>query len=135
MTNPKGEVGYVPVEKSHDALAAGYKYGAPIQDNSTIVAPPSVTGGDVAKALVSTPSLNKVNSAIDSAISAIQNYTPAGREGHPVLAQVGDLIRSAKNLMFGGQEAGNPFGTSSGVLNNPVTQAMAAVPEAAELGR
>ena len=84
--------------------------------------------------MVSTPSLNKVNSAIDSAISAIQNYTPAGREEHPVLAQVGDLIRSAKNLMFGGQEAGNPFGTSSGVLNNPVTQAMAAAPEAAELG-
>ena len=43
-------------------------------------------------------------------------------------------VRNAKELLYGGQDAGKPLGTSSGVMNNPVTQAMSMAPGAAELG-
>lgn len=64
----------------------------------------------------------------------IENYTEQGRKEHPVLSRVGDVTRGAKELLFGGKEAGKPMGTESGVLNNPVTQAMSLAPDAAALG-
>lgn len=41
---------------------------------------------------------------------------------------------SAKELAFGGQAVGKPMGTSSGLLNNPVTAAMGGADDAANLG-
>jgi hypothetical protein len=55
----------------------------------------------------------------------IESYTQEGRAEHPILSRVGDVTRGAKELMFGGQSAGKPMGTSSGVANNPVTSTMA----------
>ena len=63
----------------------------------------------------------------------IENYTQQGRAEHPVLSRVGDVTRNAKELLFGGQEAGKPMGTSSGIANNPVTTAMSLAPGGAQL--
>jgi predicted GNAT family acetyltransferase len=66
----------------------------------------------------------------------IENYTQAGRAEHPIVAQLGDITKSLKELLMGGQYAGKPMGTESGLLNNPVTQAMSATdaPEIAAAG-
>ncbi|MBU6231685.1 hypothetical protein KGP36_03370 [Patescibacteria group bacterium] len=121
--------------------------GTPIQDTSTIGAAPSTTGK------VSEAALNLLHSAFnthfpfvhpldaDSAATEsvlgstkpIENYTQEGRAEHPILSRVGDVTRGIKELVLGGQEAGKPMGTSSGIVNNPVTSAIAAAPEAAEL--
>lgn len=60
------------------------------------------------------------------------SMTPAGREEHPIMAKIGDLADNIQELLTGGQSAGKPMGTRSGLLNNPVTMAMAAAPGAAE---
>lgn len=54
----------------------------------------------------------------------MENYTQEGRIAHPVLSKIGDLISSGKELLTGGQSAGKPMGTSSGVMDNPVTSAI-----------
>jgi predicted GNAT family acetyltransferase len=66
----------------------------------------------------------------------IENYTQAGRAEHPIVSQLGDITKSLKELLAGGQYAGKPMGTESGVLNNPVTQAISATdaPEIAAAG-
>lgn len=64
--------------------------------------------------------------------SSIENYTQEGRKEHPVLSRVGDVTSGLKELFEGGQAAGKPLGTSSGVFNNPVTTAMSLAPGAAE---
>ena len=66
----------------------------------------------------------------------IENYTQEGRAEHPIISQLGDITKSLKELLAGGQYAGKPMGTESGVLNNPVTQAISAtdVPEIAAAG-
>ena len=48
------------------------------------------------------------------------------------MAKIGDLADNVQELLTGGQSAGKPMGTRSGLLNNPVTMAMSAAPGAAE---
>lgn len=57
--------------------------------------------------------------------SAIENYTQEGRKEHPVLSRVGDVTRGVKELLTGGQSAGIPLGSKSGILNNPITSTVA----------
>jgi hypothetical protein len=99
----------------------------PIQKNSVMRANPetSLTG-----ALMST--LKDPFKAGDIT-TPIESYTQEGRAEHPILSRVGDVTRGAKELMFGGQEAGKPMGTSSGIANNPVTTAMTLAPGGAEV--
>ena len=78
--------------------------------------------------------LGGIKEGIDKITSEIENYDQQGRGEHPVLAQLGDAIRNAKELLYGGQAAGKPLGTSSGVLNNPVSQSIMMAPGAAEAG-
>jgi hypothetical protein len=66
--------------------------------------------------------------------SKIENYTQEGRKDHPILSRVGDVSKGVTELLTGGQSAGKPMGTSSGIQNNPVTMAMALAPDAAALG-
>src|SRR4029077_10373389 len=56
------------------------------------------------------------------------------RELHPILARLGDATRAAKEFLSGGQSVGKPMGTSSGVLNNPVTQTISMADAAPEVG-
>ena len=72
--------------------------------------------------------------SLDDVTKKIENYTPAGRAQHPILSRVGDLTRNAKELLLGGQQAGKPMGTSSGVANNPIISLIAAAPALAEAG-
>ena len=53
----------------------------------------------------------------------IENYTPQGAAEHPILAHLGEVTKGIKELLGGGQYAGKPMGTESGLVNNPVTQA------------
>jgi hypothetical protein len=70
---------------------------------------------------------------LDAVTDEIGNYTQEGRAAHPVLSRIGDTLQATRELLLGGQNAGKPMGTSSGVLNNPVTQAMSLAPTGAEL--
>ena len=67
------------------------------------------------------PEKSFVGENIDKLTEPIENYTPAGRTEHPILSRLGDVTRGVKELLEGGQAAGKPMGTSSGVVNNPVT--------------
>ena len=60
------------------------------------------------------------------AVAQAEHYTPEGKAEHPVLARLGELQQAIKELLEGGQAAGKPMGTSSGVATNPVTQAISA---------
>lgn len=104
--------------------------------NPTISATPKTSGADVAAhvANLSVDPVGEITSDLDDLTSKISSYTQEGRADHPILAAVGDAVNSAKELLTGGQSAGKPMGTKSGVLNNPVTQAMATAPGAAEAG-
>jgi hypothetical protein len=62
---------------------------------------------------------------------SLESYTQEGRKEHPVLSSIGDAISSARELLTGGQSAGKPMGTSSGIMDNPVTMAMSLAPGAA----
>lgn len=126
--------GWVPDEEQSgwkpDAPAAGPKSTiGPPQPEAT---PPPVSGTwDTIKRY---SGLEGASDAIGKAIHStdpIENYTQEGRVEHPILSRVGDVTSGVKELMLGGQTAGKPMGTSSGVLNNPVTQSMAAAPDAA----
>src|ERR1700677_466876 len=133
MTNPGGKAGYVLTHKAGDALQAGYKYGAPIADNSTIGPSnaPSIT--QRAKSALLDPF--KTGALIDAVTEPNETLTQEGRGQHPIRAAIGDVTRGVKDLLTGeqGGAAGKPEGTSSGVLNSPVTQAMSLAPDAAAL--
>lgn len=92
---------------------------------------PSATIGPSKPSVVTDPE----NKAASSGFMApdIEHYTQEGRQEHPVLSRVGDLISASRELLAGGQETGKPMGTSSGVINNPVTNMMAIAPDAAGL--
>jgi hypothetical protein len=62
----------------------------------------------------------------------IEHYTQKGREEHPFLSRLGDVISSGRELLTGGRSADKPMGTKSGVLDNPVTTAISMAPGAAE---
>jgi hypothetical protein len=68
------------------------------------------------------------------ALQKVQDLTQSGRSEHPVLAQMGDLARGTKELLFGGKSAGKPLGTDTGIVNNPVTQVVAGAPGGAASG-
>src|ERR1700729_1223262 len=48
---------------------------------------------------------------IPNLTNSIENYTQEGRAEHPVWSRIGDVTRGAKELLYGGQEAGKPMGT------------------------
>jgi heterodisulfide reductase subunit C len=139
MTNPSGLAGYVPTHKSGDALKAGYKFGAPIKDASTIgpAAPSKVVSFNPAD-LIASPEGGIGGSPIGNPFHvdtrSLENMTQVEKAEHPILAKVGDLTAGIKELLYGGKEAGKPMGTSSGVLNNPVSQAITLAPGIAEAG-
>lgn len=54
----------------------------------------------------------------------IATMTQEGRQQHPIQAKIGDLVNNIEELLLGGQAAGKPMGTSSGLLNNPVSAAI-----------
>jgi hypothetical protein len=110
--------------------------GTPITDNSTISAAPKTTAASVLHNVSQIPvdPVGSVAHALDSVTSEIENYTQQGREEHPILSRIGDVTRHAKEMLTGGQSAGESMGTSSGVLNNPVTTAISAAPGVAEVG-
>lgn len=97
---------------------------------------PPPTAPSFTEAMETNPSLTtavaypaaRVVQALSDIESNMENYTEEGRAEHPILARVGDVARNARELLLGGQEAGKPLGTSSGVLNNPVTASLA-IPE------
>jgi hypothetical protein len=78
-----------------------------------------------------TTELMNVPEEIGKLTEPIENYTQEGRAEHPILSKIGDVTRGVKELLEGGQAAGKPLGTSEGVVNNPVTNAIAMAPEAA----
>jgi|HubBroStandDraft_4_1064222.scaffolds.fasta_scaffold125191_2 hypothetical protein len=109
---------------------------APGVNRPTTIGPQhKTTAGDVLQEVgrIPTDPLGVIGDALDTVTNAIENYNQQGREEHPVLSHIGDVTRSAKELLFGGQEAGKPMGTRSGVMNNPVTTAMSLAPAAADL--
>ena len=100
--------------------------GNPIGQQSTsagtIGAAPGVSAGKVldTAARVVTDPIGLVSDALDGVTSKIENYTQEGRAEHPIFSRVGDLTRSAKELLTGGQSAGKPLGTSEGAVRSCV---------------
>ena len=133
QTPPAQQAGPTYLDEQGNPMAAG---GAPITNNATIGAAPKTSIGNVISRVadISTNPVKAIGDALDDVTSKIENYTQEGRAEHPALARIGDLTRGAKELLTGGQSAGKPLGTSQGVLNSPVTQAIASAPGAAELG-
>lgn len=149
------QTGWTPVDESASS-ASGWQpvdeqpKSQPITDTSTASPLTGIRSGSNATAsvgpskqpsLVSFDMSNMVSpmmlgglpgSPIDVNTTGIENYTQEGRQEHPILSRVGDMTRGAKELLFGGQDAGKPMGTSSGVMNNPVTTAMSLAPVGAE---
>ena len=78
--------------------------------------------------------LGGIREGIDKITEGIEAYNQQGRAEHPVLSRLGDVTREVKELLEGGQAAGKPLGTTSGLETNPVVQAIAMAPEAAEWG-
>jgi len=131
---------FAPVESEAVPVPQGATFSpvTPVSDVNpgTMSAPPKTTPGgllDTAAQAVIDP-IGSVSKALDHVTSSIENYTQQGRAEHPILSRIGDATREAKELLTGGQSAGKPLGTSSGVTNNPVTIAMSTAPGAAELG-
>lgn len=112
MTSPDGKLGYIPNERVPDAAKSGFKpVGTPITDASTISAAPS-EGLRWLKEAVQAPT-----DPLALAGHAYDKFAP------------GPL----KELLTGGQSAGQPMGTRSGLANNLVTQTLAAVPGMEEI--
>lgn len=116
------------------AAAVGALKGA----DAAISAPPqapawqkAVKAVEIGAAIPTAP-IDLVSHALGSLTDSLSNYTPEGRAEHPILSKVGDALSAARELLMGGQSAGKPMGTSSGVLNNPVTVALSAAPGSAE---
>jgi hypothetical protein len=107
-----------------------------IQPIATISATPKTTVADVARNVAELPvnPLGVLHRALGSTADEIENYTEEGREEHPILSRVGDVLRNAQELLEGGQSVGKSQGTSSGLVNNPVTTAISLAPGAAEVG-
>jgi len=97
---------------------------APAQSTGTIGPAPSVApqlGMDALR--VSSDPMGSIGNALD-----LLQQKLAGSD-HPLAREAAQHMLDAKELLFGGQAAGKPMGTKSGVVNNPVTQAIAgAVP-------
>ena len=134
MTNPGGNAGYVPTHKAGDALKAGYKYGAPISDNSTIGPSTAPSIAQRAKSALLDPF--KTGALVDAVTEPNETLTQEGRGQHPIRAAIGDVTRGVKDLLTGeqGGAAGKSEGTSSGLVNNPISQAMMIAPDSAAVG-
>ncbi len=82
---------------------------------------------------IAAPFARKVMDAVDK-LREIENFTQEGKQEHPVQAHVGDIANRLEGFLFGNEnhpEAG--IGTGKyGMLTNPVLQAVAGAPEAAE---
>lgn len=133
--NPYAAFGGDVVKAQPDPYAAfgGSTLGTP---TSTIGPAPKTSALGIARNVVRFPvdPIGTVSNALDSVTNEIENYTQEGRAEHPILSHIGDVTRSARELLTGGQSAGEPMGTRSGVVNNPVTTAISLAPGAAELG-
>lgn len=93
---------------AEDASAAGFAAGGPIGAIGARLSMPIV------KALVN----------VHDSLTRAQSLTQEGRTAHPIAAKLGDWANNIEELLTGGQSAGKPMGTSSGVLNNPVSAAI-----------
>jgi hypothetical protein len=145
MANGQGDWVDVPAQSSQGdwvdvSPAAKPKPSAqPISDSSTIGPgkKASLLSFDPHK-LVVPPGAgiggSPIGNPFDINTTGIENYTQQGRKEHPVLSRAGDLTAGVKELLFGGQRAGKPIGTTSGVADNPVTTAISLAPAAAEFG-
>jgi hypothetical protein len=125
MTSPDGQLGYIPNERVMDAAKSGFK-PVPVQstDQSTMTAAPSGLGRitSVASAVGNAGITNKFPyihplDAMNAGAQAVENQIPNT-----------GIVGNAKEMAFGGQAVGKPMGTSSGAINSPVTNAMAAAP-------
>lgn len=101
---------------------------------ASIQAAPKTSTLNVADRVLSFPHdpVGVVGNALNSLREEIGNYTEQGREDHPILAHIGDVLQSANELLFGGQASGKPMGSREGVANNPVTAMVTAAPGTAE---
>ena len=113
--------------------------GTPISDTSTIgpdfsQVPGHMEHKSAAAAAHDRSTFTSLTGDINNATAPIENYTPEGRKEHPILSKIGDVTRGVKELLEGGQEVGKGMGTSSGVANNPVAQAVMTAPDAAAAG-
>lgn len=100
---------------------------APAQSTGTIGPAPSVAPQLAMDALrVSSDPMGSIGNALD-----LLQQKLAGSD-HPLAREAAQHMLDAKELLFGGQAAGKPMGTKSGVVNNPVTTAMSLAPAAAE---
>lgn len=118
-----------------DVAPSGAPTKQPVADTSSIHATPGVSLGDVAQHVANIPTnaVGELSAGLNALTDRLSSYTQQGRAEHPILSRVGDLLNNARELLTGGQSAGKPLGTSSGILNNPVTAAMAAAPDVAAL--
>jgi hypothetical protein len=128
-------------QPKQDAQGPWTKYAAPTPASSPIADKSSISQGDKGsffdpKKLIAGPEGGIGGSPIGNPFdfSKVENYTEEGRKEHPILSRVGDVSRGIKEELYGGKEAGKPMGTTSGLMNNPVTMAMGMAPDVAALG-
>jgi hypothetical protein len=107
-----------------------------IEDTATISAAPKPDAQDAATHVLNavTDPMGEFSQDLNDLTDRLSNYTQQGKIDHPVLSRVGELLNTAREELTGGQSAGKALGTSSGVLNNPVTASMAIAPDAAAVG-
>lgn len=133
--------GLVPKQQSAPAvdLSAGLTPKTAATPQSTIGPAPKASDiptfgypGQTPEERLTMPLIKGVLIPLHDVLEKATSMTPAGREEHPIMAKIGDLANNIQELLTGGQSAGKPMGTRSGLLNNPVTMAMSAAPELAE---
>jgi predicted GNAT family acetyltransferase len=110
--------------------------GTPISDTSTIgpdfsQVPGHMEHKSAAAAAHDRSTFTSLTGDINNATAPIENYTPEGRKEHPILSKIGDVTRGVKELLEGGQAVGKGMGTSSGMVNNPLSQLIMTGPDAA----
>ena len=125
-------------------VPAGATFGDALPDTkatpqSTVSAAPKASDiptfgypGQTPEERLTMPLIKGVLIPLHDVLEKATSMTPAGREEHPIMAKIGDLADNIQELLTGGQSAGKPMGTRSGLINNPVTTAMAAAPGLAE---
>ena len=123
-----------PIDLSAGLVPKDQPTSTPITDSGSISAAPKVTAGSVLGHVANVPidPLGELDNALNEVQSKIGSYTQEGRQAHPILSRVGDAIAGARELLQGGQSAGKPEGTRSGVVNNPVTASLIPGEAAAE---
>jgi hypothetical protein len=107
---------------------------------TTISAPgqgsnPFRTAGTVLEHIANIPTnpIAEISNDLNALTNKLSQYTQTGQAEHPFLSAIGDKLNAARELLAGGQAAGKPLGTSSGVLTSPVTTALSLAPAGPEV--